>query len=55
MVLKKSRGYQDIEGSSSEARNGLPDPDTTVTQEIEMASMSVVPDGMLSSFNINQH
>ena len=45
MVLKKSKGYQDIEGSTSDNRIELQDPDVTVTQEIEMASMSVIPDG----------
>lgn len=49
MVLKRSRGYQDIEDSSNISqtygRNELPDPDTTMPQEIEMASVSVVPDG----------
>ncbi|XP_022913065.1 synaptic vesicle 2-related protein [Onthophagus taurus] len=44
MVLKRNKGYQDIEGSSTDARNEIPDPDTVITQEIEMASMSVVPD-----------
>lgn len=47
MVLKRSKGYQDIEGSSTETRNEVPDPDSVITQEIEMASMSVVPDGNL--------
>lgn len=49
MVVKRSRGYQDIEDSSNNSqtygRNELPDPDTIVPQEIEMASVSVVPDG----------
>lgn len=51
MVLKRSRGYQDIDGTTTDesaSRNNeqLPDPDTTVPQEIEMASVSVVPDGI---------
>lgn len=48
MVLKRSHGYQDIDGSTGEpqSRNEqLPDPETTLPQEIEMASVSVVPDG----------
>lgn len=49
MVVTKSRGYQGIEGNTSENRNEVPDPDdTTVPQEIEMASMSVVPDGRIN-------
>lgn len=43
MGLRKTAGYQDIEGDS---RNELPDPDLGVAQEIEMASVSVVPDGI---------
>lgn len=42
MGIRKTRGYQDIEGVSGAE---LPDPDMGVTQEIEMASVSVVPDG----------
>lgn len=42
MGLRKTSGYQDIEGDS---RSELPDPDMGVAQEIEMASVSVVPDG----------
>lgn len=48
MVFKKSKGYQDIDGStlnSFGSGSELPDPDLGVTQEIEMASVSVVPDG----------
>ncbi|KAF2898789.1 hypothetical protein ILUMI_07383 [Ignelater luminosus] len=44
MVLRRSRGYQDIDGSTGSSRTELPDPDSGVTQEIEMASVSVVPD-----------
>lgn len=53
MVLKKTKGYQDIDGNLSlPISNGLVDPDTTVPQEIEMASVSVVPDGkILLSFS----
>lgn len=50
MVIRRSRGYQDIEGSTNSSLNSrteLPDPDLGVTQEIEMASVSVVPDGKL--------
>lgn len=46
MVLKRTKGYQDIDGNSAvQPRNEPVDPDTTVPQEIEMASVSVVPDG----------
>lgn len=44
MGIRKTSGYQDIEGDS---RSELPDPDLGVAQEIEMASVSVVPDGIL--------
>lgn len=43
MGIRKARGYQDIEGVSGAE---LPDPDFSVPQEIEMASVSVVPDGI---------
>lgn len=46
MVLKRSKGYQDIDGNS-QTRDAPVDPDTTIPQEIEMASVSVVPDGNL--------
>lgn len=42
MGLRKTTGYQDIEGDT---RTELCDPDLGVAQEIEMASVSVVPDG----------
>lgn len=45
MVLRRARGYQDIDGLTGSSRTELPDPDSGVTQEIEMASVSVVPDG----------
>lgn len=45
MVLKRSRGYEDIENSSTSVSNRQPEPDNVVPQEIEMASVSVVPDG----------
>jgi len=45
MVLKRSK-YQDIDGNvAPQSRDEPVDPDTTVPQEIEMASVSVVPDG----------
>lgn len=53
MVFKKSRGYQDLDGSTINNNFGssvLPDPDSGVTQEIEMASVSVVPDGKPQQF-----
>lgn len=48
MVLKRSHGYQDIDSTTndSQIRNELPDPETSLPQEIEMASVSVVPDGI---------
>lgn len=53
MVLKRSKGYQDIDGGSgsnpSTSTSELVDPDTVIPQEIEMASVSVVPDGNLTS------
>ena len=48
MVLRRSKGYQDIDGSTSTApttRNELNDDDNSLPQDIEMASVSVVPDG----------
>lgn len=52
MVLKRSKGYQDIDGGSgsnpSATTSELVDPDTVIPQEIEMASVSVVPDGNLA-------
>lgn len=51
MVLKRTKGYQDIDGSTktepstSPTTSHLGDPDATLPQEIEMASVSVVPDG----------
>lgn len=53
MVFKRSRGYQDIDGLSSHGtsmRTQLPDPDSTLSQDIEMASVSVVPDGVFYCF-----
>ncbi|XP_060520106.1 synaptic vesicle 2-related protein [Cylas formicarius] len=48
MVLKRVKGYQGIDGNTSSSgantKNELVDPDTTAPQEIEMASVSVVPD-----------
>lgn len=49
MVLKRSKGYQDIDGNSepsSSLQNRQNDSENTnVGQDIEMASVSVVPDG----------
>lgn len=52
MVLKRTKGYQDIDGGSgasgsnpSASTSELVDPDVVIPQEIEMASVSVVPDG----------
>ncbi|XP_066146948.1 synaptic vesicle 2-related protein isoform X1 [Euwallacea fornicatus] len=45
MVLKRTKGYQDIDGNSTaQSRNEPVDPDTIIPQEIEMASVAVVPD-----------
>lgn len=55
MVLKRSK-YQDIDGNvAPQSRDEPVDPDTTVPQEIEMASVSVVPDGNYSVFTIKHH
>ncbi|KAF7283998.1 synaptic vesicle 2-related protein [Rhynchophorus ferrugineus] len=52
MVLKRSKGYQDIDGNSqTQTRDAPVDPDTTIPQEIEMASVSVVPD---DTFTVTQ-
>ncbi|XP_050305752.1 synaptic vesicle 2-related protein [Anthonomus grandis grandis] len=51
MVLKRSK-YEGLDGSSSvQPRNEPVDPDTTIPQEIEMASVSVVPD---DTFTVTQ-
>lgn len=49
MVLKRSRGYEDIDGqAASEAiHNDTTRNEPVPPQEIEMASVSVVPDGIL--------
>lgn len=55
MVLKRSRGYEDIENSSTSppvANNRQPELDNVVPQEIEMASVSVVPDGKILSHKV---
>ncbi|XP_044264935.1 synaptic vesicle 2-related protein isoform X2 [Tribolium madens] len=47
MVLRRSKGYQDIDGSTSSAPNSrteLPTAENGLPQDIEMASVSVVPD-----------
>lgn len=61
MVLKRTKGYQDIDGGSgtsgsipSASTSELVDPDVVIPQEIEMASVSVVPDGKYN-FNSNVH
>lgn len=50
MVLKRSRGYEDIDGQSAPAavHNDTPRNEPAPPQEIEMASVSVVPDGIAS-------
>ncbi|XP_066262466.1 synaptic vesicle 2-related protein isoform X4 [Euwallacea similis] len=45
MVLKRTKGYQDIDGNTTtQSRNEPVDPDAIIPQEIEMASVAVVPD-----------
>ncbi|XP_017784230.1 PREDICTED: synaptic vesicle 2-related protein [Nicrophorus vespilloides] len=56
MALRRSRGYQDIDGTSEAGstitRNEVSqDTDTNLPQEIEMASVSVVPD---DTFTVSQ-
>lgn len=53
MVLKRTRGYQDIDGISAGNVNRNGNDAENVTQEIEMASVAVVPDGTViySSYN----
>ncbi|RZC40912.1 synaptic vesicle 2-related protein [Asbolus verrucosus] len=54
MVLRRSKGYQDIDGSTnqpSNSRSELVDPDNAIPQDIEMASVSVVPD---DTFTVTQ-
>lgn len=48
MVLKRSRGYEDIDGqtASTPVHADNSRHDATPPQEIEMASVSVVPDGI---------
>lgn len=50
MVLKRSKGYQDIEGTS-EPSSSLENAseNASLGQDIEMASVSVVPDGKFCS------
>lgn len=45
MVLRRSKGYQDIDGSSSQVSSQPELPPNGLPQDIEMASVSVVPDG----------
>lgn len=48
MGLLRSKGYQDMDAentSNISGNNILVDPDYQIPQEIEMASVSVVPDG----------
>lgn len=53
MVMGKNKGYQDIDSDYNEARNSqvFVDPDSHIHQEIEMTSVSVVPD---DTFTITQ-
>lgn len=44
MVTKRSKGYEDLDGNNEPNVNH--DLDPVVPQEIEMASVSVVPDGI---------
>lgn len=52
MVLRKTKGYQDIDGSTVGASNSMSEPIDNVAQNIEMASVSVVPDGNLGFSNL---
>lgn len=45
MVLKRSKGYEDIDGQTAAAQNDVAPTESGPPQEIEMASVSVVPDG----------
>lgn len=46
MVLKRSKGYQDIDANNGSQSSTNPRMDTNnIPQDIEMASVSVVPDG----------
>jgi hypothetical protein len=54
MVLRRSKGYQDIDGSTSQTavtRSEPADGDNELPQDIEMASVSVVPD---DTFTVTQ-
>lgn len=58
MVLKRSRGYEDIDGQTASAtvQNDNSRNEPVPPQEIEMASVSVVPDGIVifnNSFELN--
>lgn len=44
MVTKRIKGYEDLDNNGPKINHVL-DPDCVVPQEIEMASVSVIPDG----------
>lgn len=44
MVTKRTKGYEDLDNNGFNINRGL-DPESVVPQEIEMASVSVIPDG----------
>lgn len=50
MVTKRGKGYEDLD--ENDGSNINPDLDPVVPQEIEMASVSVVPDGIQQTIYI---
>ena len=50
MDVLRSKGYQNIEGVNQKQSNEVNRSQETHSQEIEMASVSVVPDGMILDF-----
>lgn len=45
MVTKRSRDYEDLDGSNGPSNDPNLDYNDILPQEIELASVSVVPDG----------
>lgn len=50
--MRRAKGYQDLDDNGGDTR--VPAPPMPPPQEIEMASVSVVPDGMFY-LNSNKH
>lgn len=46
MVIKRSRDYEDLDESNGPNNHPHLDSNCVIPQEIEMASVSVVPDGI---------